>query len=141
MSLTDKAEKIAAAKLPVNGLGFGDGFITLNGLPFKQASDAERLRTSVAIAMALNPKLRLILVKDGSCLSPKSMKILEDMANEKDFSVWIERQVGTGGTGFVIEDGRIVGQELPTEPEKKDAVKTAAPSKPTASSRTARLKF
>jgi len=58
----DKAAKIAAAKLPIDGISFGEGQVLLNDLPFDQASDAEKLRTSVAIAMAANPKL-LIMVE------------------------------------------------------------------------------
>src|SRR5690606_29737088 len=63
-----KAKAIAAASLPVPGLAFGDGTVTLAGVPFDQASDAEQLRASVAIAMALNPRLRVLRVRDGSLL-------------------------------------------------------------------------
>src|SRR5690606_21518245 len=54
-----KQDAIANAKLPVPGVGFGDGVVLLNGVPFEQASDAEQLRASCAIAMAGNPTLRV----------------------------------------------------------------------------------
>lgn len=104
---SEKQEAIAAAKLPVEGIGFGEGIITLNGVPFDQASDAEQLRASIAIAMALNPKLRVIRVRDGSLLDSKSMKLLSDMADAQDYQIWLERVDGSGKVGFVIEDGKV----------------------------------
>lgn len=104
--LTQKEAAIEAAKLPVPGLGFGDGEILMNGVPFNQASDAEQLQVSIAIAMALNPELRVIRVRDGSLLDEDALKMLEQMADDKDYQVWIER-VGSGKTGFEIEDGHM----------------------------------
>ena len=43
-----KADAIAAAKLPVAGLSFTADGVLLNELPFEQASDAEKLRASIA---------------------------------------------------------------------------------------------
>jgi len=103
----DKEAAIAAAQMPVKGLGFGDGAVLLNGLPFEQASDAEQLRTSVAIAMALNPKLRVIRVRDGSLLDEDALKLLGEVAAERDFQVWIERVDSSGKIGFVLEDGHV----------------------------------
>lgn len=113
--LTDKMESrerqkvkaIAESKLPVPGLGFGSGTVTLNGLPFDQASDAEQLRVSVAIAMANNPKLRVIRIRDGSLLDDDGMAILKDLARDKDFQIWIERVDSSGTIGIVMEDGEV----------------------------------
>jgi hypothetical protein len=103
----EKREAIAAAKFPVDGISFGDNEVLLNGVPFVQASDAERLCCSIALAMAMNPKLRIIRVRDGSLLDDDSMKLLARMAEEKDYQVWIERVDGSGRVGVVIEDGRV----------------------------------
>lgn len=112
----EKADAIAAAKLPVDGLGFGDGVVTLNGLPFDQASDAEQLRTSVAIAMAANPKLRVIRVRDGNPLDADAMTELAKMADLADCQVWIETVRSDGRVAFTIEDGRLaVAAEPATE--------------------------
>lgn len=107
----DKRERIAQAKLPVAGLGFGDGIVTLNGVPFDQASDAEQLRVSIALAMSMNPKLRVIRVRDGSLLDENSMKLLSEMAADRDYQVWIERVDGSGKVGFVLEDGHVRAAE------------------------------
>jgi len=104
----EKREAIAAAKLPVDGITFGNNEIMMNGVPFSQASDAERLTASIAIAMAMNPKLRVIRVRDGSLLDDTSMKVLADMAAQHDYQVWIERVDSTGKVGIVIEDGKVL---------------------------------
>jgi energy-coupling factor transporter ATP-binding protein EcfA2 len=105
-----KLALIQAAKMPVDGLGLGDGCVLFNGLPFDQASSAEQLRVSVAIAMAANPKLRVLRVKDGSLLDEDSIALLGQMIDQSDFQLWLEK-VGDGGpTSFVIEDGQLKGQ-------------------------------
>lgn len=103
----DKREKIAAAKMPVDGLGFGEDCITFNGVPFNQASDAEQLRASIAIAMAANPRLKVILVRDGSLLDRKSMALLGEMADTHDCQVWVEAVDDSGEVGIVMEDGAV----------------------------------
>ena len=108
----EKAHAIAAADLPVKGLSFGSGAVELAGVPFNQASDAEQLRASVAIAAALNPKLRVIRIRDGSLLDEDSLALVAKMAEERDMQIWIERVDTSGEIGFVIEDGHVKGQEL-----------------------------
>lgn len=103
----EKMAAIAAAKLPVEGITFGDGEIQMDGVPFAQASDAEQLRASIAIAMALNPKLKVIRVRDGSLLDEDSMKLLAEMADKNDYQIWIEKVDSSGKVGFVLEDGHI----------------------------------
>ena len=103
----DKRDAIKAAKLPVEGISFGYGEILLNDVPFEQASDAEQLRASIAMAMALNPQLRVIRVRDGSLLDEDSMNLISEMADDKDYQVWIERVDSSGKVGFVLEDGHL----------------------------------
>lgn len=122
-----KAEAIAAGSLPVPGLGFGKDekggpIVTLNGLPFDQASDAEQLRTSIAIAMAQNPKLRVIRVRDGNGMDADAMADLERMANEANCQVWIETVRSDGRMAFVIEDGKV---KEPTADDDADPVPVA----------------
>jgi len=108
-----KAKALSEAKWPIEGLGFSDDGVTYNGLPFDQASQSERLRVSVAIGIALNPTLRVLLIRDASLLDKASMKTLYALAEEHDVQLWIER-VGDGDQGAVIlEDGEIK-QEMTT---------------------------
>lgn len=104
----EQARAIAAAPLPVDGLGLGPDGLMFQGVPFSQASSAEQLRVSVAMAMALNPKVRVCLIRDGSLLDDNSLALLEQMADEKDFQVWLERVTDHAEEpAVVIEDGSV----------------------------------
>lgn len=109
-----KADAIAAAQMPVPDLGFGDGQVLYKGLPFDQASSAEQLRVSVAIAMAANPKLRVLRIKEGSLLDEDGMRLLREMADANDYQCWIEVVDTSGTVGVVMEDGA-VRQPTPAE--------------------------
>jgi len=102
-----KAKALAAAKFPVAGLGFDDDGVTFEGIPFSQASSAEQIRVSLAMAMSLNPKLRVIRILDGSLLDADNLALIAEMAAGQDFQVWIERVADASGIGVVIEDGAV----------------------------------
>jgi hypothetical protein len=103
----EKTDAVASAKFPVAGLGFDDNGVTFNGIPFSQSSAGEKLRVSVAVAMALSPKLRVIRITDGSLIDSKNMEILSGLAKENDFQLWIEKVDETGKIGIYIEDGEV----------------------------------
>lgn len=105
-----KRAAIAAAKMPIEGIDFGDGEVLLRGVPFNQASDAEQLDASVDIAIAMNPKLRVIRIRDGSLLDDLAMQRLAAKADAKDMQIWIERVDSSGKVGFVLEDGHLKQQ-------------------------------
>lgn len=102
-----KADALAKVKFPVEGLSFDQSGVLYNGIPFTQASAAEQLRVSAALAMAANPQLRILQVRDGSLLDSDSMKVLESLAQEHDFQVWVETVSDDPSVGIVIEDGRV----------------------------------
>ncbi len=104
-----KRDMLAAAAFPVPGLGFDDDGVTLNGVPLEQSSGAEKLRVSVAIGAALNPRVKVALVRDGSLLDGESMRLLAELAEAADLQVFVER-VGDGDpSAIVIEDGCVRG--------------------------------
>jgi DNA repair exonuclease SbcCD ATPase subunit len=102
-----KAAAIKAAKMPIDGLSFGDGQVLFNSVPFDQASDAQQIQVSMAIAMAANPKLRVIRVRNGSLLDDDAMGMLNGIAAANDFQVWVEKVDSSGKVGIVIEDGEV----------------------------------
>jgi ABC-type dipeptide/oligopeptide/nickel transport system ATPase component len=115
-----KVTAIANAKMPLEELSFGDGEVLYDGVPLAQVSSAERIRVSFAIAIAKNPKLRVVLLHDGPLLDEKSLALVAQMAEEADVQVWIER-VGRGPVGVLIQDGEVVavdGVEQPQLAEK-----------------------
>lgn len=104
----EKAQLIAAAKMPVPGLSFGAEGLLLNGFPLAQASSAERMRLSVAMGFALNPKLKIMAIHDGSLLDDDSMKLLEQLCAEHGGQLLVERVGATSDVGILIEDGEVV---------------------------------
>lgn len=125
---------IAGANFPVKGLGFDDNGVIYNELPFEQASNAEQIRVSVAIGMANNPKLRVMRIADGSLLDAESMSMIEGMAADNEFQIWMELVDQTGKVGVYLVDGEIAaidGVEAPKPkltaplgPPRKKAAKT-----------------
>lgn len=104
---TEKQQALASASFPVDGLGFDEHGVTYAGVPFSQASSAEQIRVSLAMAMAANPKLRVIRILDGSLLDGDAMAAIREQVAERDFQLWIER-VGDADEGaVVIEDGEV----------------------------------
>lgn len=105
----EKEKQMAAAQFPIEGLGFDETGVTLDGNPWSQGSSAQQIRASLAIACALNPKLPVMLIREGSLLDSKSLKLVEEFAAEKGAQVWLEvvSSDGDGATVF-IEDGMSV---------------------------------
>lgn len=107
-----KEQALAGADLPVPGLSVDDNGILYNGVPFKDANTASRLRTATAIAMALNPTIRIIRISDGSLLDRDNLQALNDLAADRGYQVWVERvDDGEGSTGIVIREGAVVRNE------------------------------
>jgi DNA repair exonuclease SbcCD ATPase subunit len=104
----DLARQLAAAALPIPGLTLDvENGVLLAGVPFSQCSGAERLRASVAIGLALNPKLKLMLIRDGSLLDDEGMKLLAELAEAAGAQILIERVSNGDGVGVRIVDGSV----------------------------------
>ncbi len=104
----ESENRISSAKFPIDGLGLVDGKVVYGTIPFSQLSGAEQLRISVAIGCALNPALRVMLIRDGSLLDLENLELLKQLATENDAQIWLER-VGSGPeVAVIIEDGTII---------------------------------
>jgi hypothetical protein len=122
-----KAALLAAAQMPVADLGVTDDGLTLGGVPFGQASQAERLRCSLAIAMRQSPRLRDVWVRDGALLDDDGIELVRTMAEAHDCRVWLE-VVGEDEPGAVVfRDGKIVSA-TGDAPAKPAAVLQLVPS-------------
>lgn len=128
-AIDERAEKkrktIAEANLPVKGLDLDSEreIVLLDNVPFDQASDAEQLRASIAIAAAMNPKLRVIRVHEGALLSSKSMKMLEEFADANDLQIWVETVESNRPAALEIVDGYVKGAPIPEKRTGKKAAK------------------
>jgi hypothetical protein len=103
----EKENRLAQAKFPVPGLSFSDDGVLLNGLPFDQGSSAEQLRVCVAMGLAMHPKLRVLLIRDGSLLDKQSLALLEQMVEESDAQVFVERVSKGAECSVIISDGQV----------------------------------
>jgi hypothetical protein len=106
-----KNQALAEAKFPVYGISFDTAGVLLNGIPFSQASSAEQLRVSVAMGLALNPKLKVLLIRDGSLLDSESLAMIGEMAESADAQIWLEKVSDDSDCGIVIEDGQVQEKE------------------------------
>ena len=102
-----KAAALAAATFPVDGLSFDSTGVLYRGVPLSQASSAEQIRVSLAMGMALNPKLRVLMIKDGSLLDEDSMAAIRDQVADGDFQLWLEIVNPDDPTAVLIEDGQV----------------------------------
>lgn len=99
---------IANAKFPVPGLSFGKGEVLFNGLPLDQACSRDRIIVSMGMAIAQNPKLKLIVIKQASLLDEEALEVVNQMAKEHGFVVLGEIVDTTGTVGIYLEAGRVV---------------------------------
>jgi hypothetical protein len=128
-SLTErKREMLAKANYPIKGLAVSeDGTVLFEGVPFSQSSRAQQIRTSVAIGLAMNPSLRVLLIRDGSLLDDDNLEIVREMADAADAQIWIERVGNKDESAIIIEDGHVAGVEpVAVEAPKKKTRKKAA---------------
>jgi predicted nucleic acid-binding Zn-ribbon protein len=111
---TLKESVLATANLPVEGLGFenvdGSYYVTVKGIPLAQCSSSQQLKVGMAIAVALNPKVRVCLIREGSLLDGASMDLIDEIAREHGVQCFVER-VGSeseGENSFVLSAGELV---------------------------------
>jgi len=99
-----------AVTYPIEDMELRPEGVFYQGVPFEQGSRAERIKVSLAMGMAMNDKLRILLIRDGSVLDKESMATIAKLAEEQDFQFWIEMARGYEGAAgaIVIEDGGVV---------------------------------
>jgi len=90
-----------------------------------QASDSERMRISTALAMALNPQLKVIYVKHGNDLDPDSLKALAEMTDQAGYQVWMETVSSDKRLGIHIEDGTVYHTAESEEVKEQESAKSS----------------
>lgn len=102
-----KNDQVAKAKFPIEGLSFDEVGVMLNNVPFSQGSQARQLQAAIAIGIALNPTIRIILVRDASLLDEASLTMVKEMAEKHDAQVWLEIVSSNDPQAVIIEDGKV----------------------------------
>jgi len=105
-----KARKMAEAVMPVKGLTIQSDGLAYNGIPLEQECDSKKLKICTAIAMAMNPKLKVLRI-NGNELDTDSLKSIGELVAGKDYQVWIEKVTDSNTIGFYIEDGHLMGDQ------------------------------
>lgn len=104
----EKADAVKNAALPIEGLELTDDGVLMGGTFFSQLSTAEQIRVSALVAMAQNPGLRIIIIREGALMNSANLSMLAEMARESGYQLWIERfQESAGQKGLHIVDGAV----------------------------------
>lgn len=105
----EKAKMLAEAPFPVPGLVFSeDGSVHFGGTPFSQMSTGEQIRISSLVAMAQNPSLRVIIIREGALINRANFQVIADLAAENEYQLWVEKfQEEPSASGLHITDGHI----------------------------------
>jgi DNA repair exonuclease SbcCD ATPase subunit len=107
-----KVEAVKNADLPLDGLELTDDGVLYNGTFFKQLSTAEQIRISTLVAMAQNPELKIILIREGALINRANFKLIVDLAKDRDYQLWVEKfQEEPGETGLHIVDGAVAFED------------------------------
>ncbi|CAN7515124.1 ATP-binding cassette domain-containing protein [Microbacterium maritypicum] len=108
-----KREGLAAAAFPVDGLSVDEAGVTFDGVPFGQVNSAMRRRVAFAIATAGEPKLKLVIVKDGDLLDADSLAAIREVADERGYTVLVERDRDESRSiGFTVRDGALADEAV-----------------------------
>ncbi len=107
----DKADAIAKATWPVEGMELLEDGLLLSGRPFESASTSQRIMASIKVGMALNPKLKLLVCQHGSELDEETLEALDEVLRVNDFQMVVELVTRTNEDedrcAVIIEDGEI----------------------------------
>ena len=110
------AAAVEEAEMPVDGITLDDGLVKYEGVPMDQISSGRSIDISADIAIALNPTLRIMLMREGSLLDSKMFARLAAKVEGKGYQWWVERVDESGEQGFYIEEGELVAENEPTRP-------------------------
>src|SRR5690606_8362615 len=107
--LKEKEKQLEEANLPVPGLDFKNGDVSFNGIEFEQINTAEKIKISMCMAMALNPRLKVVRIMNGSLIDSDGMDEIKKIAQEKGFDIWIEKVSNrkTSENSFLISEGEL----------------------------------
>ena len=105
----ERAELVAAAKFPIDGLSFGDDGLTLNDVPFVvgKVSDSQIMEVAAKLVIASNPTVNIFRIGRGESLGAKRLQSIVNLAKQNGFQGFIE-QVERGQETISVEEYREV---------------------------------
>jgi DNA repair exonuclease SbcCD ATPase subunit len=90
---SEKKEIFSNADMPVKGLAFDEEGVTYDGLPLCETNipTSKLIEIGARIGMALNPSLRLLVVKRGESLDNEHMEALLEICSKEGYQLLIEK--------------------------------------------------
>ena len=103
----ERAELVAAAKFPIDGLSFGEDGLTLNDVPFVvgKVSDSQIMEVAAKLVIASNPTVNIFRIGRGESLGAKRLQSIVNLAKQNGFQGFIE-QVERGQETISVEEYR-----------------------------------
>ncbi len=91
----ERAELIAKAELPIEGLTFIDDGLELNGVPFVpgKVSDSQSIEIAAKLIIASNPTVKVFRIARGESLGQKRLQAIIDIAKRNGFQGFLENVV------------------------------------------------
>lgn len=103
-----RADALQNAQFPFKALSISpEGAVLLNGVPLRQASQAQRIRVGVALAVVANPKIRVAFIREGSLLDKKSLEMLAELAKAHNLQVFVELVESANPAAIHIVNGAV----------------------------------
>lgn len=131
----ERRAKLEKAQFPYPGLGVSDSGVILDGVPFEQGSDAQKLLAAAAIflgiAKAEGRRIRNVSIRKGALMDRTSRQKLRELVTAAGGTSLIEVVDETPQTSIVMEAGRS---------RKPGATAEPAPSEPSTPQPTSRRK-
>lgn len=102
----ERNKKIAEVKMPIPGLEFIDTGLSYQGLPLTEdnVSTSRIIELGIRISIAMNPKLRIMQIKDGSLLDDDMLKVINQIVKDNDYQLFVEKVSNDKELGFIIDE-------------------------------------
>lgn len=102
-----KADGLANAEMPVDGLSFDDEGVLYQGVPFSRASGAEQIIVSAAMIIATDPEVRTMVIRNGNVMDEDSLAVLQEMCEDNNFQAFVEFVSDSEDHEFRLVDGEL----------------------------------
>lgn len=104
----EREKKINEAPWPIPGMGFDDGDITYNGLPFASLSDSEQIFVSGSLAISQLGEVKMVINERADLYDKEHRELIRKIANDAGAQIIFElvESYDTPNT-IVIDDGEI----------------------------------
>ena len=101
----ERAELIATAKLPIDGLTFTDDGLELNGVPFVpgKVSDSQCMEIAAKLVIAANPTVKVFRIARGESLGAKRLQSIVEIARKNGYQGFVENVV-RGQEEMLVEE-------------------------------------